>query len=514
LPPRWNPASDSWPAEARIQEERLASNLNHSEAKRRLLEKRNAYLEQRVAQFEVREKRTYERGNGHSWIADQARVALNRGDGDGGIAAAEKRLAAHQREVDTELPRLLEQRDAMARAATETALTRSMAEVRALERFTAAGGRLFGEQRALSRTDGQGGYFVGPLWAISDFVPYALAGRPFADLWTSLPLPARTDEIALPKVTLGPATGTQASDLGAAGTRDLTDSFVTGKVRTIAGVIDLPLALLDQSPVDVDVTYLPMLIADYNAQLDGLALLGSDSYGQPNGIAPAGALGAGTMINLQDTNNTASQSWAYGGSSIAGSAHYASAQLLSKIGTYRAQRPTAWVVNDIVWSVICAAADQQQRPLVCPGVHDPDAVPSLHGLPLVIDPAVPVTFTNTTGGSVVNPYVGAISAGQVAPAAGTGTYTPVFCGRWADAFVYESDYRLAVFREADSGNLNARIRLHNYVALIANRFTWAGSNQSFSGTNQGGGLNAGGAVSYGALTQMVTNSVLQSGTGF
>jgi HK97 family phage major capsid protein len=457
---------------------------------------------------------TYERGNGHSYLADQARVALNRGDGDGGVKAAKQRLAAHRCEVDAELPGLLERRDVAARAATEAALTQSVAEVRALERFTAAGGRLFGEQRALSRTDGQAGYFIGPLWAIESFIPYALAGRVFANLWTNLPLPALTDEINLPKVTLGPATGTQAGDLAAPATRDLTDSFANGQVRTIAGIIDLPLQMLDQSPVDVDATYLPMLLADYNAQVDGLALLGSSSYGQPNGVAPGGALGAATMVNLQLTNNGSSQSWAYGGASIAGSPHYAAAQLLSKIATFRAQRPTAWVVNDIVWSQICAAADQQQRPIVCPGVHSSAAGPNLHGLPVVIDPAVPVTFTNTTGGSAVNPSMGPLTSGQVAPVAGTGTYTPVLCGRWADCFLYEGDYRLQVFREAESGNLNARIRLHNYVAMIANRFTWAGSNQTFSGTNQSGGLNAAGAVSYGALTQMVTNSVLQSGTGF
>ena len=483
------------------------------EAEQRTLDAVDMLREARRAGAQVREPRTYERGNGHSWIADQARVALNRGDGDGGIKAAEKRLAAHQREVGTELPRLLERRDAAARAATEAALTRSMTEVRALERFTAAGGRIFSEQRGLSRTDGQGGYFVGPLWAIEDLIPYALAGRPFADLWTNLPLPSGTDEIVLPKVTLGPATGVQG-DLVPSPTRDLTDSFVTGQVRSVAGVIDLPLIMLDQAAANVDVTYLPMLLADYNTQLDGLALLGSSSYSQPNGIMPAGALGAAQLVNLQLTNNTASQQWAYGGASIAGSPHYASAQLLSKIGTYRAQRPTAWVVNDIAWSLICAGADQQSRPIVPPGVHHPDAVPSLHGLPLIIDPAVPVTFTNTTGGSAANPSVSPATAGQVAPTAGTGTYTPVLCGRWADCFVYEGDYRLAVFREVESGSLNARIRLHNYVVTIPNRFTWAGSNQSFGGTNQGGGLNAGGAVSYGALTQMVSNSILQSGTGF
>jgi Phage capsid family len=505
-------------AEMRQHEARLAATARQAQASARVHEKRADGLESEnfrlLAQLTVREKRTYERGNGHSWLADQARVTLNRGDGDGGCGAAEKRLAAHQREVDTELPMLLERREAAARAATESALTRSLAEVRALERFTAAGGRIF-EQRAISRTDGQAGYFVGPLWAISDFVPFALAGRPFANLWTSLPLPPGCDEIALPKVTLGPGTGAQAGDLAASANRDLADSFAIGQVRTITGLIDLPLQMLDQSPVDVDATYLPMLIEDYNTQVDGLALLGTGGFGQVNGIMPAGALGAGTLVSLTNTNAAANQQWAYGGSSIAGSAHYAAAQLLSKLGGYRAQRPTAWVVNDLVWSVICAAADQQSRPLVCPGVHEPDAVPSLHGLPLTIDPAVPVTFSSTAGGSAANPYIGTVTAGQVAPTAGTGTYTPLLCGRWADCFLYEGDYRLGVFREAESGgNLNARIRLHNYVATIPARFTWAGANVSFSGTNQGGGLNTGGAVSYGALTQMVSNSVLASGAGF
>jgi hypothetical protein len=71
-----------------------------------------------------------------------------------------------------------------------------------------------------------------------------------------------------------------------------------------------------------------------------------------------------------------------------------------------------------------------------------------------------------------------------------------------------------VFREVANGNLSARIRLHAYVAAIPNRFVWGGTSQSFSGTNQGGGVNAGAAVSYGALSQFQTNSVLQSGTGF
>lgn len=514
MPPR----KDTWPAEARIAESQLASRVSSLHAANRVHEKYSAQLEARVAQFAVREKRTYERGNGHSWIADQARVALGRGDGDGGLDAARQRLAAHQREVDAELPRLLARRDAEARAATEAALTGSLAEVRALERFTAAGGRIFGEQRAISRTDGQGGYFVGPLWAIEEFIPYAMAGRPFADLWSAFPLPKGVDEINLPRVTLGPATGTQASDLAPAATRDLADSFASAQVRTVAGMIDLPLIYLDQNPLDVDSVFLPMLLADYNTQVDGLALLGASVMGQPNGIMPAGSLAAGSLVSLQNTNNATGQSWAYGGSSIAGSPHFASAQLFSILSRLRAVKPTAWVVNELVWALMSAAADTSNRPLVPPGQGSPPGdgthVGHLHGLPIVTDQGVPVSFASTTGGLASSPQIGPVTAGQVAATAGSGTYTPVLLGKWDDCFIWEGDYRLSVFREVESGNLNCRIRLHNYVAMIPNRFVWGGAGQTFSAANQAGGVNAGAAVSYGALTQMTVNSPLQSGTGF
>jgi HK97 family phage major capsid protein len=469
----------------------------------------------------TREPRAYERGNGHSYLCDQVAVALRRGDADGGVKAAEQRLARHDTEVAIDLPARLEARTRIARYATEAAATASIAELRAFERFSVEGGNIFkaalhtrqAELRALTRTDGQGGYtFVPPLWLTEDYIPYALAGRPFANLWHNLPLPPGTDEINLPRITLGPATGTQA-DAGPAPIRDLQDSSAQGIVRTIAGITDLPLIWLDQRPGDVDALLMPLLLEDYNTQIDGLCLLGSSAYAQLNGIMPAGALGAAQMISLQNTNNTASQQWAYGGASIAGSLHYTSAQLLSKIATARALNPTAWVVHPMTWAVICAAADQQARPLVPPGVRDPDATPDLHGLPVITDAGVPVTFSSTAGGPA-NPYIGAVTAGQVAATPGTGTYTPVLCGRWADSWLWEGEYKLDVFREVGSGNLTARVRLSNYVAAIANRFVWGGTSQTFSGTNQGGGVNAGGAVSYGALSQMVTNSVLQSGTGF
>jgi HK97 family phage major capsid protein len=447
---------------------------------------------------------------------------LNRGDADGGVKAAAERLSRHEREAAADLPARLEERAREARYATETALTGGLAELRAFERFSAAGGRVFeaytrsreAEFRAISRTDGQGGYFVPPAWLTEDFIPYALEGRPFANLWTTLPLPPGTDSINLPRVTLGPATGTQAADGGPTPSRDWADSAAQGLVRTIAGQIDLPLVWLDQRPGDADAVLLPQLLADYNTQLNGELLLGTGSQGQLTGIMPYGAIGAAGMINLQNTNATAAQQWAWGGSSIAGSAHYTSAQMLSIFARLRAQNATAWVVNPLIWSVICAAADQQGRPLVPPGPSGLIGKPTmghLHGLGLVTDPGVPATFA----ASGAQPSIGAITAGQVAATPGSGAYTPVLLGKWSDCFLWEGEYQLQVYREDLAGDLLARVQLRNYVASIPNRYVWGGSNTTFSGTNQGGGINAGGAVSYAALTQQVSNSVLQlDGTGF
>jgi HK97 family phage major capsid protein len=466
------------------------------------------------ASLQVRDPRVYTRGNGHSYICDQATVMLNRGDADGGVEAAKRRLAQHDLELSTDLPARLEERAREARHATESALTGGLAELRAFEQFSGAGGKVFmaktksmaAELRALTRGDGAGGFFVPPEWITDEYIPYALAGRPFANLFTNLPLPDGTDSINIPRVTLGLGTGAQFSDNAPVASRDWQDSAAQGLVRTIAGQIDLPLQWLDQRPDDADAILLPQLLADYNTQLNGELLVGNSAYGHLGAIMPAGVIGAANLINLTNTNAAASQQWAFGGTSIAGSPHYASAQMMSILARLRAQNGTAWVANPLVWATMCEAADQQSRPLVPPGASGK----YLHGLPIVDDPGVPASFA----ASGAQPSIGAVTAGQVAPTAGSGTFTPVLLGKWADCMLWEGEYKLMVYREALAGDLMARVQLRNYVASIPNRYVWGGANTTFSGTNQGGGINQGGAVSYAALTQMVSNSVLASGLGF
>jgi hypothetical protein len=54
-----------------------------------------------------------------------------------------------------------------------------------------------------NRTDGQGGYFVPPIYLIDEFIPALRAGRTAANLCRQMDLPAGTDSINIPKIATG-----------------------------------------------------------------------------------------------------------------------------------------------------------------------------------------------------------------------------------------------------------------------------------------------------------------------
>ncbi len=139
-----------------------------------------------------------------------------------------------------------------------------------------------------------------------------------------------------------------------------------------------------------------------------------------------------------------------------------------------------------------------------PGMHHPDAVPTLHGLPIVFDENILETF----GGSLA-PSLGAVSAGRVEPVDGNGTFVPVLLGRWSDCLYFQSEPVIELMDEVLSGTLMVRFQVRCYVAAAPGRVVWGGSNVSFSASNQGGGLNQFAPCSYGAVTNFVSNSILQ-----
>jgi HK97 family phage major capsid protein len=483
------------------------------------------------------EPQVYGEYSGHSYFLDLCRATLNRGDGDGGLAKARERQQRHQEELRVDLPerearrakdadRQLERRLSGAGLEGGSRMERRMArrERRTLERFYAMGVPMY-EKRIISRTDGQGGYEVPPLWLVDEYIPYLRAGRTFADLWHNFPLPTGTDSINIPRLTLGTATGTQPGDGAPVGGRDITDNFVQARVMTVAGQQDAAMQLLDQSPLNYDEIIFGDLAADYNMQFSAQLMLGS-GFPQLNGLyqngvlygnaslGTAGPTTSGWYTIANGVTGTPSLQWVG-----TGSLYTAAGQLKSRIGRSRFLPATSWVANSAVWEALSTSVDGNNRPLIVPDQNGPfnavavdqgETVEGLAGrllsLPLYVDPNIPLTFGGT---SAVQPYIGSISNGHTAPVDGSGgtstnvnSFTPLIAARWDDLFVWEGDMRTRVLSEVLSGSLAVRFQLYAYNASMPNRYQDSSGNLvSYGNVNSIGTLGA--ALSQGTAGGLV-----------
>ena len=429
------------------------------------------------------EPTVYGPGQRHSYFLDMARHDLRRGEGDGGVNAAVDRMNRHAQEIDKVMP---ERRAAVERRASkayEEAFTGSAAEQRALSRMERMGISPFErEKRFISRTDGQGGYFVPPLWLIDEYIPYLRAGRTFADMWRNFPLPAGTDSINIPRVTLGTATGPQTADGGPVPGRDMTDNFVNALVRTVAGQQDAAIQLLDQSPVAFDQIIFGDLMADFALQLSGQLIAGSGTNGQLTGLYSAGTLGTSTGASASGyvVNNTAA-AW----TAASGTANFylSLGQLISVISRNRFRPVTGLITNPAVWYGMATAMDSQNRPLVVPsqqgnnfnqaagdddGPRAEGPVGHILGVPWSIDPNIPLTFGGTGA-----PAIGVISNGSTALVPGSGgnpVYTPAITAIWDDLYLWEGELRSRTLSEVLSGTLQVRFQVYGYAASMPNRY--------------------------------------------
>jgi HK97 family phage major capsid protein len=481
------------------------------------------------------EPTVYGRGSGHSYFMDMARDTAKVGRGDGGVDESRNRLNRHAAELRVIMPARAEARERQAREEFERAhTTGTPAERRdgaqALARMDREGVSPF-EKRALNRTDGTGGYLVPPVWMIDELIGFLRAGRDFANLWRNMPLPAGTDSINIPRMVVGAATGAQATDGAPVLGRDMSDQFVQGQVKTIAGQEDVAIQLLDQSPIgNFDEMIFEDLAADYNLQLSGQCYVGSNAGGQIPGVWPAGVIANTNGIYIPNTNNTAAQTWVNGGGgtfSVVNSVFQGGGQLLSTVARTRLRPATHHVWHPWVWYYLMTQVDQQGRPLVVPGtpngpgfnqvaMDDSGMVVSgpvgwYQGLPVILDPNMPVSWPASGG---TNPQISSLSAGQFAPTPGSGVFTPLLLGCWNDLFLWEGELRTRALDQVLSGNLQIRFQLYNYVAAIPNRY------QAYADVVTGGNTVAklGSSVSYATLTQYSAtpaNSVLNmTGQGF
>ena len=348
----------------------------------------------------VREQATYTKGDPRrSYLKDLITVSIpGRSDAD----EARERLSRHSHDVDT-LPEYMEARN-------------------------------------LNRTNGSGGYAVPPAWLVQDYISLARAGRPVANVVQNQALPAGTNSINIPKLSTGTTTAIQTADNATISETDLTDTFVTAPVQTIAGQQGLSLQLLDQSPIAFDEIVFRDLIQDHATKVDQQVLYGSGGSGQVQGIH-----GTSNILTV-----------ASGGTTIA----YVYAAVANAIQQIHAQRflpPEVIIMHPRRWGWFLSLLDSSSRPLFLPNANNPhnaggilekvdsqQVVGQMHGLPVVTDPNLSIT--------------------------NSGNQDYVYVMRASDLILWESGLRTRVLPETRATSLTVLLQVFSYISFSAGRY--------------------------------------------
>lgn len=157
------------------------------------------------------------------------------------------------------------------------------------------------EQRDLTTTATAGGGFVPPLYLGELYADVPRAGRPFANALGSRPLPPQGMTISIPRITTGPATAIQTADNQNFQETDLVETTLSVGVRTIGGVQDVSLQLLERSDPSIDAIIFQGLRDSYDTVLDTQLLAGTNGSGQHLGIRAVGSVNTVTFTDATPT---------------------------------------------------------------------------------------------------------------------------------------------------------------------------------------------------------------------
>lgn len=384
----------------------------------------------------IREPRIYDPHQRHSYFLDMTRSQMNMGDGDGGVGAARDRLARHAKELDVDLPSREARRDELAGEHADQEQRRGGFSSRSRE-------TMFEKRVNPNRTDGQGGFFVPPLWLVDEYIDLPRFGRTIANLCKTMALPTGTDSINLPKIATGTATGVQTADAQPVTSQDLTDTSVSAPVRTIAGQQDIAIQLLDQSPVSFDEVVFEDLIADYNQKVDIQVISGSGSSGQVTGILNVSGINA---ITYTDASPTLPELWV------------PLLQSAAQIAKNRVLPATGVALTPSMWYWALSQLDSGGRPLILPN-------------PMAFNPLGTPEDLAADGPAGMFTYgLPSYMDGNIPSNLGAGTNeTRVITARWPDLYLWEGSMRTRVLTEILSGTLQIRLQVYNYVAFMGNR---------------------------------------------
>jgi HK97 family phage major capsid protein len=325
----------------------------------------------------------------------------------------------------------------------------------ALERLNRHASEMRVEKRDLTSTAGAGGEFIPPLWLMDRWIPLLRSSRAIADSLTRMDLPNGAMSISLPKLSGGTATAIQASENAAIQETDATTTSVVANVRTIAGMQDLSTQLFEIPQPGLDEILFRDLARDYATKLDVQVISGSGSSGQLLGLRTVSGINAVTYTDASPT---------------AGELYAKLADAVQRV-TGAFMNPDTIAMHPRRWAMLLSSVDTAGRPLFDPNAGNSQnsmgtgtntvangAAGQIMGLRVIVDPNLPTNIGANTDQDVILVY----DSSQI--------------------FLWEEGApRTRVFEDIGSGTLTVRLRVHGYVALMANRLPTAISTISGTG---------------------------------
>lgn len=273
----------------------------------------------------------------------------------------------------------------------------------------------------------------------------ARAGRPFANLCTSLPLPNDGMSINISRVTTGATAAAQATENSAVSEQDIDDTLLTVDVRTISGQQDISRQALDRG-TGID----SLIMAD---------LSGAIATTLDDGIIN-GAGTSGTLLGLKNITGINAVTYTDASPTVA-ELYPKLLDAIQKINSNRFAGPDLIIMHPRRAAFMAAAVDGQSRPLVLPQANVPSNAMGTG----------PVAGYGSTGMQVAG--IPIVTDANIQTDAGSGNNEDnIFVVRRADMLLFESPGAPSMVRmdQTLGGNLTVKMVAWQYACFIGGRY--------------------------------------------
>lgn len=394
---------------------------------------------------------TYFRGGAYNYLQDLTRRAADIASGRWNPESDYNlRLRAHAGEI------AVDAQDAARREKSGSPIMRgSFNRDRYLVAQTRAGMAESGmssweaQNRDLSTASGSGGEFVPPVYLTEDYVPFARAGRVFANAVHNEALPPGTMSINIPKIQGGTTVSPQALQNTNVSDTDLQTEYVTFPVITVSGAQVLSLQLIERSPIDfTGVTFQDLAMAQAQA-VDQQCLNGTGANGQVTGALNTANIYDVTGFTSGDTYSTIQK--------LMGTVANAKALIASN----RFMPATDIFMTPARWEYFEQQLDGNGRPLIVPMNNGPFNI-------VQMGPDMAVA-QGATGGRLLGLNVW--QDNNIPQTLGSGNnQDALVVTKSDDLYLYESPIISRALPQTYGAQLSVLVQLYNYIAFTAARY--------------------------------------------